>query len=904
MHPVLPLARLVSGAVTFLFSTIMVAQTYWGSNQLGGVYGNGSLFTVTESGTFTKKHDFFRYFGGDPKSDLLKASNGIYYGVTEADGTNGAGVLFSYDPTTQTYTVRFNFVPGTAEAGTAPIRGLVQAGNGLLYGLCRAGGANGLGTIFSYNPTTHAVVRLHSFSGANGSTPFSKLILGASNLTLWGTTQFGGASSNNGGVVFEYTIGASTPFQRRASFDAAAGNVTGRLPRTGLTRTTNGRMFGVTSGGGANGFGTVFEINTSTYAITVVRALTAADGSVPFGGLVESSTNVLHGTTTAQGANGSGTVFTVNATVTPATFTKVHDLTGTVASNIYSTMTKGTDGLLYGTSHFGGASSQGVIFSYNTSTNVLSPLASFQSVGLSESYGGVIQDGAVWYGLCSSGGPGTGGGLYRFTPATSTITSLLYFNASNGHNPQGRMLMGSNGRLYGTTLNGGVLGQGVIYSINPTNSAYTRMFDLGGTNGTFPQGYLVEVSGKLYGLCTDGGANAAGTIFEYDLNTNVFTKKKDLETANGSRPLAGFLVASNGSLYTTTSQGGANGLGTILRYVPSTNTLTKVHDFSSTTGGAPMSSLFQAGNGLLYGTTVRGGVVDAGTLYSFNTVSNTFTKLYDFDGLQGGAPAGDLIQATNGKLYGTCRDDGLYFNGCIFSWNITTGTYTEEYDMQLAEGALSEAKLVQGNDGRLYGTCVQGGTANEGTVFRFDPTTLAFTVLQNLAEATTGKWPADGLTREVAAVPSTDLLLDAKLFLEGPYVAAETRMTDGLRTLTGANGFPLTEPFTALGFTQAGGGGGETIAASVLTATGDNAIVDWVLVELRDKNNSSSIVRTRAALLQRDGNVVGLNGTSVVGINAPAGEYFVALRSRNHFGVMRSTVVTLNSSTATTLNFT
>lgn len=87
-------------------------------------------------------------------------------------------------------------------------------------------------------------------------------------------------------------------------------------------------------------------------------------------------------------------------------------------------------------------------------------------------------------------------------------------------------------------------------------------------------------------------------------------------------------------------------------------------------------------------------------------------------------------------------------------------------------------------------------------------------------------------------------------------------MNDVLRTLVNPNGFPLTEPYTALGFTSTGGGGGETINATVLTTTGNDAIVDWVFVQLRSSTDNTSVQYTRCALVQRDGDVVDVDGSS------------------------------------------
>ncbi len=130
--------------------------------------------------------------------------------------------------------------------------------------------------------------------------------------------------------------------------------------------------------------------------------------------------------------------------------------------------------------------------------------------------------------------------------------------------------------------------------------------------------------------------------------------------------------------------------------------------------------------------------------------------------------------------------------------------------------------------------------------------------------------------------------------LQGPYDPSNGLMNDDLR----AGGMiPSGEPFTALGFTHAGGGGGETVPGGLLAVTGPNAIVDWVLVELRDKNNPSTILRTRSALLQRDGDVVGTDGYPRLLFNGLASDnYYVAVRHRNHLGAMTFGSKTLDKS--------
>jgi hypothetical protein len=133
-----------------------------------------------------------------------------------------------------------------------------------------------------------------------------------------------------------------------------------------------------------------------------------------------------------------------------------------------------------------------------------------------------------------------------------------------------------------------------------------------------------------------------------------------------------------------------------------------------------------------------------------------------------------------------------------------------------------------------------------------------------------------------------------QVFLEGPYDGVGL-MNDDLRV---QDLVPTTEPYTAMGFPQSGGGGGESIQPAVLDVTGPNAIVDWVQVELHSAITPLLVVASRCALVQRDGDVVGLDGTSAVLLNGAPGNYHLAIRHRNHLGVMTASPVALSGTTA------
>ena len=143
----------------------------------------------------------------------------------------------------------------------------------------------------------------------------------------------------------------------------------------------------------------------------------------------------------------------------------------------------------------------------------------------------------------------------------------------------------------------------------------------------------------------------------------------------------------------------------------------------------------------------------------------------------------------------------------------------------------------------------------------------------------------------------TEVFLALRAVLGGAYDPATGLMRDGLRTLPD---LPLTEPYTALGYPHVNGGG-EQVAAALLATTGADAVVDWVVVEFRDALAPATVLHTRCGLLQRDGDVVDATTGGALQVPLAAGAYAIALRHRNHLGVMGAVPVQLGA-TATQLD--
>lgn len=158
----------------------------------------------------------------------------------------------------------------------------------------------------------------------------------------------------------------------------------------------------------------------------------------------------------------------------------------------------------------------------------------------------------------------------------------------------------------------------------------------------------------------------------------------------------------------------------------------------------------------------------------------------------------------------------------------------------------------------------------------------------------------DVIRQEGGGCQNPNLTVSPVLFLQGAYDLITGLMSDALR----GGVLPLEEPYSSLGYTHVGGGGGESVLPAVFDVSGADAIVDWVFVALRDKNNFNTVIATRSALLQRDGDVVDVDGFSPVTFaNIAADDYYVAVKHRNHLGVMSAAPVTITNTT-TIVDFT
>jgi uncharacterized repeat protein (TIGR03803 family) len=300
----------------------------------------------------------------------------------------------------------------------------------------------------------------------------------------------------------------------------------GQFPSdSGLVEGDDGYLYGTTSSGGgptSTGFGTIFKISP-TGAFTSLHSFRMIDGASPSAGLTKASDGNFYGLTWDGGLNRAGTAYMV----TPSgAFTSLHSFSETDGKFPFGSLTQGPDGNFYGTTQAGGAAAAGTVF--------------------------------------------------KMTPS-GTTTTLHSFSGPDGAQPMGGLTVAPDGVLYGTTTIGGaghgaLDGYGTIFKITPSGS-FSIVHSFVGTDGSIPLGEMtVGRDGKLYGTTSQGGqgfnptnfTNNFGTFFRLELD-GTLTTIHSFAGSDGSAPYSAPFQAADGSFYGTAQGGGLDHVGVAYR---------------------------------------------------------------------------------------------------------------------------------------------------------------------------------------------------------------------------------------------------------------------------------------------------------------------------------------------------
>jgi len=329
-----------------------------------------------------------------------------------------------------------------------------------------------------------------------------------------------------------------------------------------------------------------------------------------------------------------------------------------------------------------------------------------------------------FYGTTPNGGASSVGMVFRIS-SSGAFTNLYSFSYPTGALPYAALVQGSDSNFYGTTISGtGNNNHGTVFRISPSG-ALTNLYGINtnGSDGDNPEGALVQgTDGNFYGtMGSDGDTNANrnfdGTVFRIS-SSGIFTNLHHFPIAggfDGNVPLAGIIQASDGYFYGTTVYGGTNAAGTVFK-ISSTGTLTTIYNFSGGSDGrGPLAKLVQGTDGWFYGSTSGG---TTGTVFRISS-TGAFMVLHTLPPWGSDTPGAALVEGSDGWFYGAYAAGGVNNSGMVFRIS-SSGTFSTLYSFSGPDGAFPQGTLVRGSDGWLYGTTYWGGNScNCGTVFKF-----------------------------------------------------------------------------------------------------------------------------------------------------------------------------------------
>ncbi len=365
------------------------------------------------------------------------------------------------------------------------------------------------------------------------------------------------------------------------------------------------------------------------------------------------------------------------SSLTAQTFTTVYNFTnGSNGGFPDGALAQGRDGAYYGVTYVGGG---GTVFKISASGNytllhTLSSTDGFNCNGL------VLGSDGNFYGTCFQGGNNANstGTLFKVTP-TGTLTVVHYFDGTfsgttDGCYPLGLPVQASDGNFYGTARQCGANDGGLVYKLTPAGVFSVIHAFNGSTDGNQPEGALIQGSdGNLWGTTSQGGPTGSGLIFKMTLTgTETVIYNFNGCGAQGCNPAAALTQGNDGNYYGDTAGGGANSQGTVFKLSPA-GVLTVLHSFNETVdnGAAPVEPLTIGTDGNFYGvaTDCAGGGCSQASLFKI-TPAGVYTDIFNFPapvGNNNSDPASPLFLSTSGTFYGTTYDGGSSSAGSFYS---------------------------------------------------------------------------------------------------------------------------------------------------------------------------------------------------------------------------------------------
>jgi uncharacterized repeat protein (TIGR03803 family) len=477
------------------------------------------------------------------------------FGVMRYGGSSDGGIIYSMQKDGTGFTIHRQL---NAATGMIPESKLIYF-DGKLYGTSSQGGNAGRGSLFVIDTSGANFRVLTHFNTALGfASPPSGNISISSNGRIFGSfQQF--YTTNNAYRLFKIdTSGAAfEPFFVVNQREHGHSN-------KDVLLLNDETIFIATSEMGRHDGGALNQCDTSGSGINLFHFGYAANGFRPTGGLIKSTNGKLYGNALIGSTTGNGIVYSINQD--GSAYTKLHEFTDTEGYELSGKLLEASDGKLYGACRYGGPANTGCIFRMDKSGANFQVLYSFTD--FSKGYwpnGNLVEDntGAL-YGTTYASSPGWST-VFKINKDGSNYTRLKLFDNTEIHYPDdGLTLSGS--YLYGSCTYGGAENKGGVFRIHTDGTGYEVLHEFAGTaDGAQPMTTpIIATNGKLYGTTVNGGASGYGIIYSMDITgSNYTTLKTFTDGSDGSYPQTGIMQASDGALYGATllnSTGGAGGV--------------------------------------------------------------------------------------------------------------------------------------------------------------------------------------------------------------------------------------------------------------------------------------------------------------------------------------------------------
>jgi len=471
----------------------------WGLARSGTSANAGSIFSLTRAGVLSVLHAFSSASPGNvnghrPTLPPVLGPDGKLYGSVDAGGSSNFGAVVSYDAGNGLQKLR-DFSSSTASIGAVP--GYLALGNdGNLYGLTVIRGPNNAGTLFGLN-NSGTVVFSKPFGGVQGSAP-SALTEGQDGNIYWMNVD-GGAS--NAGEVMKF-IRHGSSVTSMGSFDASVNGNPTLLParNSPFILLPDGQLLASVPTG-------IMRVNPLTSAIARLATFNnSIHGWSPGGGLLRLSDGTVYGATTLLAANSIGSLFSFTEA---SGVTSLVPLSSSTTGSAVAGLTEAANGNVYYVAQ-SGPSTFGGVFHFNPagSATAMATMSSSATYGHTPTSLMRGNDGYL-YGTTRSAGAGAVGGIFRFDPSTSSLSHVTAMTTATGASPEGPLIQEEDGSLIGTAPTGGTFDGGTLFKTSLAGDV-TVLHHFEETSGHNPQyGVIRGSDGDLYG----------GTYHQYGVAT-------------------------------------------------------------------------------------------------------------------------------------------------------------------------------------------------------------------------------------------------------------------------------------------------------------------------------------------------------------------------------------------------